>query len=836
MNDSKPYWMLFQISIVVAMCLAGTISGLSTANAAEETTAEQAPRFVSLSVYPEQIALNHADDYQRVIAIATRSDGVTRDVTGEVAWSIDCSAADEGAITIDDATVRASRNGLSHVKAQFSTADGELHAQADAHAMAADQHRAVSYRHDVIPIFLRAGCNSGGCHGSSRGKDGFSLSLFGFDPASDYQRLTRELVGRRINFALPEESLLLTKSTAGAPHTGGKRFEPDSVYYEKLLAWIEKGAPNDLVGAPTVAAVRLYPPAAALESGGGKQQFVAVAEYSNGATRDVTNLAVFLSSNDASAAIDADGMVTTDSRGEAFVMARFDTHTVGSQVLSLPPGAGFVPSDEAPANYIDELVTKKLNTVRITPAPRCTDEAFLRRVTIDIAGQLPTVAERDAFLADTSPDKRGRKIDELLERPEFAAIWANKWADLLLVRTEINRVDYKPMFLYSQWLRDEVAAGTPLDEMIHHLVSATGSTFETPATNFYQIEPDSKKIAENVAQSLLGLRIQCAQCHNHPFDRWTMDDYYAFTAFFSQIGRKRGEDYREYYIYNRGGGEARRPVDNQVMPPKFLGGDQPDVKGKDRREVVADWITSPDNPYFATSIANRVWAHFFGVGVVEPVDDIRVSNPPTNPVLFETLGEKLVEYDYDLRRLIRDIANSNTYQRSSAANESNAEDTRNFARAVPRRMPAEALLDCLSQVTDSAEKLPGLPLGSKATEIADGRGGTYFLKTFGRAARESVCACEANAEPTLSQALHLINGSVTNDKITRGKLITKWLEAGKSPAEVIDAIYLRSLTRLPTSEERDQHLKLVGDADKPAQELEDIFWAVLNSREFVFNH
>jgi hypothetical protein len=334
----------------------------------------------------------------------------------------------------------------------------------------------------------------------------------------------------------------------------------------------------------------------------------------------------------------------------------------------------------------------------------------------------------------------------------------------------------------------------------------------------------------------MGLRIQCTQCHNHPFDRWTMNDYYGFAAFFSQIGRKEGEDYRETVVFNQGGGDVRHPVDNRVMAPKFLGGDVADLAGKDRRAALAEWLTSPENPFFSTSVANRVWAHFFGQGIVDPVDDIRVTNPPVNPALFDTLGKKLVEYKYDFKQLVRDICNSRTYQRSCLPNPSNEHDSRNFARSNVRRVPAEMLLDCISQVTETKEKFRGLPLGARAVQIADGQTSTYFLTTFGRAPRETVCACEANTDPTLSQALHLLNGTTVHGKVGQGGLVKRLLDEGKTTDQVIDSLYVRSLTRKPTDEERKQLLGLVAQAESPQAGLEDVFWAVLNSREFAFNH
>jgi len=500
----------------------------------------------------------------------------------------------------------------------------------------------------------------------------------------------------------------------------------------------------------------------------------------------------------------------------------------------LPKDLEYTPP-KITGNYIDELVGAKLLKLRILPSDICTDEEFLRRVTIDIAGVLPTEEEYTSFTADTDPQKRAKLIDRLLERKEFSEIWAMKWSELLMVKSS-NQVSYKSMFLYSNWLTDKIANNVPLDEMVREVLGATGGTFSSPATNFYQIERDTLKTAENVAQVFMGFRTQCAQCHNHPFDRWTMDDYYSFAAFFSQIGRKTGEDYRETIVFNRGSGDVRHPVGNRVMAPKFLGGDTPDVAGKDRRVLLAEWLTSPENPYFGTNVANRVWAHFFGLGIVEPVDDVRVSNPPSNPELFEELGRKLVEYKYDFKQLVRDICNSQAYQRSFVRNESNETDELNFAHANVRRIPAEQLLDCIGQVTETQEKFRGLPLGSRAVQIADGNTSTYFLTTFGRAKRETVCACEATTDPSLSQALHMLNGDAVQGKISRGGIVKKLIDQGLTPEKVIEALYVRCLSRKPTVQEMERLTATAAEAENPQAGLEDVCWAVLNSREFLFNH
>ena len=440
-------------------------------------------------------------------------------------------------------------------------------------------------------------------------------------------------------------------------------------------------------------------------------------------------------------------------------------------------------------------------------------------------------------MASTDPTKRSKWIDELLERKEFSEIWVSKWAELLQIRTDPTRnVSQKAMFLYYNWLVDKLSKNMPMDEMVQELLGASGGTFKNAATNFYQITNETLPLTENVAQVFMGIRVQCAQCHNHPFDRWTQNDYYSFAAFFAQIGRKQGEDYRETIVFNSGGGEVNHPVGGRVMPPKFLGGEIPDVAGKDRRVVLAKWLASPQNPWFATSFANRVWAHFMGVGIVEQVDDFRVSNPASNPELLEALGKHFTETKYNLKALVRDICNSRTYQRSTQRNESNASDERNFAHALVRRIKAENLLDTISAVTDTKDKFDGLPLGARAVQIADGTRSTYFLKTFGRATRETPCSCEVKMEPTLSQALHLLNGDTVNAKIQQGGLIPKLMATKKTPEERITELYIRCLSRKPTKEELAKLVPMLSQGQGPSQALEDIFWALLNSREFLFNH
>ncbi|RUL86086.1 DUF1549 domain-containing protein [Tautonia sociabilis] len=806
---------------VLAAALAATALG-GSARADE-------PALADLLAFPPQINLSTDRDRQSIVVQAIFADDTTRDVTAEATFTL----ADPSLVRVEGATYFPAADGTTELTISF----GGRSVTVPVTVSRAQEHPALSYRLDVMPVFMKAGCNTGSCHGAARGKDGFRLSLFGFDPEGDYHRLLRELPGRRINLAVPDASTVLEKGAGLVPHSGGQRFSTDGELYATVREWIAAGAPNDDVSTlPTITAVELYPRSAVLDGKGSTQQLTVRAVYSDGTDRDVTSLAVFLTNNETSAAVDEAGLVTAGERGEAFVMARFETFTVGSQFLVLPKGLEFSYPEEPEANYIDTLVANKLRKIRIAPSGLCSDEVFLRRASIDLVGLLPTPEQYHAFLADTDPNKRAKLIDELLSRKEFSEIWVQKWAELLQVRTVPNRIEYKGMYLYYNWLVDQLANDVPMDEMTRRLLSASGGTFQNPATNFYQGTDDKLLLAENVAQVFMGMRIQCAQCHNHPFDRWTQDDYYGFVAFFAQIGKKQGDDYRETIIFNSGGGETKHPVGGRVMPPKFLGGEVPDVSGKDRRQVLAEWLASPRNPYFATSFVNRVWAHFFGIGIVEPVDDFRVSNPASNPELLDELARRFTESGYDLKALVRDICNSRTYQRDTVANESNAHDSVNFARANLRRIKAENLLDIISQVTDTKDKFQGLPLGARAVQIADGRSSNYFLTTFGRATRETVCSCEVKMEPTLSQSLHLLNGSTTNAKIRQSPVLKALSESESPPEELIADLYIRCLTRPPTEEETAQLLPLFGEGSNRQHALEDVAWALLNSREFIFNH
>jgi len=784
---------------------------------------------VDVQVYPKDANIFTQRGKQSLVVQAKYSDSTTRDVTAEAKYTF----ADTKFAKLDKGTLLPLADGETTLKIEF----GGRTLSVPVKVKDAAKERPVTFSMDVMPIFTKGGCNAGSCHGSTRGKDKFRLSLFGFDPQRDYFCLTREEFGRRINTARPDDALIIEKAVGRVTHTGGKLFEEKSWMYDTLVEWLAAGAPNDPANTPKVVDLEIYPKQAVLEGPDTLQQLTVRAKYSDGTDRDVTRETVFISNNGIAAKADPNGLITSGKPGEVFIMARFDQITTGTQILSIPKLPDFKFPDEPAANYIDTLVYNKHKKVRITPSDLCDDNTFIRRVYLDVIGQLPEAAAVEKFVTDKSSDKRAKLVEELLGRPEFVKMWVMKWAELLQIRTNNNQFQYKNAILYFEWLRSQFEKNRPMNEIVQELLGARGGTFSNPAGNYYQIQRDALKLMENTAQIFMGMRIQCAQCHNHPFDRWTMDDYYSFGNFFSQIGRKGSEDNREQIIYNRGSGGVRHPVGNRDMPPKFLGGEAPDTAGKDRREVLAKWLASDENPFFAKNMANIVWGHFMGVGIVEPVDDVRISNPPSNPELLDELGQRFAKSGYDFKQLVRDICNSRTYQRTVQSNDSNKEDTRNFAKASIRRVRAEVLLDIISQVTDTQNKFRGLPNGASAVEIVDGRTSTFFLTTFGRATRDTVCSCEVALEPNLSQALHLLNGSTVNAKCTQGGVVTKALAAKKTPSQVIDDLYMRCLARKPSVTEKAKLMAFVGEEGRSdADVLNDLFWAILNSKEFIFNH
>lgn len=782
----------------------------------------------ALECFPPEIQLNSAKARQQIVVQAIYADGVTRDVTARAKFSI----ANPQRAGVANASVAPISDGQTELRVQFAGRSLTVPVSIS-HAKVSPP---VSFRRDVMPVFTKAGCNAGACHGTSRGKDGFHLSLFGFDADGDYFRLTREQIGRRINLAIPNESLIVQKGLGQVQHTGGVRFTTNSALYKTLVTWLDAGAPQDSTNVSKLDGLAMLPKSAVMEGSNATQRFIVRAHYSDGAERDVTPLAVFISNNDASAKVAEDGTVSAGQRGEAFIQARFGEFNVGAQVIVIPKNLPYQWPEVPARNYIDEAVYAKLKKLRLTPSAVCDDATFLRRTCLDITGELPGPDEVEKFLADKSADKRDQLVDGLLRRKEFIELWVMKWAELLEIRSHDNLVYPKAALVYFEWFRNRMLAGVPLDQIVRSLLTASGSTLRDPAANYFAMEPNTQKLAENTAQVFLGMRIQCAQCHNHPFDRWTLNDYYGFNAFFAQVGRKPGDDPRETVIFDRTSGEQKQPVTGAVMRPKFLGGEAPEINNETRREVLARWLTSPQNPYFARNLANLVWAHFLGRGIIEPGDDARISNPPSNPELLDALAAKLVEYHYDFKKLVRDICTSRTYQLDTRPNETNATDERNFARASIRRLRAEVLRDCISEVTETQDKFPGLPRGAKAVEIPDGNSSDYFLTTFGRASRTTVCSCEVKVDPNLSQALHLLNGATIQDKIEQGGVVKSLLKRGETPERIIANLYLRCLSRAPTAEESAKLKGFFKNGAAPDRVLNDVFWSLLNAKEFVFNH
>jgi len=792
------------------------------------------PNLEAIAVYPTTVTLETKRDFHRLIILATDKNAVTRDITASAKLTV----ADPAITRLDGTTLFPQVDGQTQIKITFRGKELTVPVT----VKGAQEDRRISFQQDIVPVFTASGCNTGSCHGSARGQDGFMISLFGYDPKGDYHRLTREFAGRRLNLAIPEDSLLLTKAIGSVPHTGGKLFDKQHPFYNTLLEWVQDGATYDPDDLALPVKIEIEPKQFLLEGSGKMIPLTVKATYSDGTDRDVTTLTHFTSSNDNSVGIDeATGKTTSKSRGEAFLMGRFHTFTEGSQAIVIPDHLNYTRPQLPENNYIDKYVHEKLHKLRIIPSEICSDEVFARRVYLDIIGLLPSEQELSAFLADPNPKKREALVDQLLEKKDFTELWVMKWAELLQIRTtgnNSNDVTYKSALLWYEWLRGQIAANRPLNQIVYDLLSATGGSYDSPATNFFKGETDIKKLTENVAQVFMGTRIQCAQCHNHPFDRWTMDDYYGFASFFTQVKRKPGEDPTEQIIFD-GGGDIKNPVTNENAKPTYLGDGAADTEGQTRREAVAEWLTKPGNPWFARNAANIMWSHFFGIGIVDPVDDVRISNPATNPELLEALGTKFTEYNFDMKKLVRDICTSRTYQLSTQTNATNEADLTNFSHGQIRRMRAEVLLDTLAQVTETPNKFRGLPIGSRAVNIADGNTSTYFLTTFGRATRKTVCSCEVKMEPNLSQALHLLNGDAVSNRITQGRVVQNMLKEKKTPEEIVKTLYLRTLAREPnTAEVSKLNATIAGakDANETRLILEDIFWALLNSKEYLFNH
>lgn len=700
---------------------------------------------------------------------------------------------------------------------------------------------AVSFLHDVIPALTRAGCNGGGCHGSPSGKNGFRLSLRGYEPEADYVRLTRGAQGRRLNRVNPDASLFLLKATGQIPHEGGRRFGRDDRLYRILRDWVAQGARDDTRRAPRVEHLQIVPASSLLEGPAAEQPLRVVAHYADGSARDVSGLTRWSVNDESVARVDTDGRVHRLRKGEVVAAAEYLGVMAAATIAFLDAGRPASRPMPQPANYIDQHVFAKLRRLRIEPSPGAGDAEFLRRAFLDVTGQLPTPDEVRQFLADRTPDKRARLIDDLLERPEFADWWAMKWADRLgCNRRFVGRVG---AFKYHEWIRQAMEDNVPEDEFVRAVLTGRGGNYEHPPASFYRRVRDPGTTAEEVAELFLGVRLQCARCHNHPGERWTQDDYYGLAAFFARVRYKDGPSFEGIYdkeetVYIDRKGEVANPRTGRRAQPRYLGGPTAEIApGEDRREVLARWLTQEDNPFFARASANRIWYHLTGRGIVEPVDDVRSTNPASNEPLLAALADDLVKHHFDRKHLIRTIMRSRTYQLSSRPTPTNADDEKNFSHARVRLLPAEALLNAVCAATGQPEKFPGLPVGITAICLPDGEYRHPFLEIFGRPARASACECERSTDTTLNQALELVGGRLVQQKLhAPGGRVSRLLSAGQSDAALLEELFLATLSRYPTSAERRLLLERLHRAPDRRRAAEDILWALINHAEFLFQH
>ena len=749
-----------------------------------------------------------------------------------------------------------------------------------------------SFRNHVQSVLTKTGCNSGACHGAAAGKNGFKLSLRGYDPLADWKAITRHAGGRRIVTGDPGRSLLLTKPTGAVPHKGGTRFTIDSPEYRVLSEWIAAGAPAPASNDPRIERIEILPKHQQLAPGDDSRFYRVLAHFSDGQVEDVTRWARYTATNSSVATVDQQGRLTVTGSGEGAVVAWYLAQNVVATISV--PYPNDIPAEvyrKAPrANLIDGHVLAKLESLRLPFSPPCDDATFIRRAFLDTIGLLPTADEVRGFLKDDKPDKRARLIDSLLERPEFVDYWTYRWSDLLLVTGA--RLRPKAVDAYYTWIRKQVEQNTPWDEFARGIVTARGNTVEHGAANFFSLHQDPLDMAETTSMAFLGMSINCARCHDHPLEKWTNDQYYGFASLFARVrGKGWGGDFRsgdgERTVFVANAGEVMQPRTGRPQPPTPLDAEPLAFESdRDRRDYLATWLTSPDNPYFTRAIVNRVWAAYLGRGIVESVDDLRLTNPESNPPLMAALGEYLVQQKYDLKQLMRLIMNSATYQRSSEPLPGNKTDRRFYSRYMPRRMSAEVLLDAMSRVTGvptefthtrqdggSMQKVE-IAKGTRAVQLRDTSVVSKFLETFGRPERLITCECERSDEPSMTQVLHLVNGGTLNEKLSAaGSRIDDWLDAGTTNAALVEELYLAALARMPADDERAQLLAVLNETDARIAKLapgveqafreafgraptaaelkrtlaaagrsekrlaiEDLCWSVLTSREFLFQH
>lgn len=781
-----------------------------------------------LEVQPASFQLASPQRRMHLIVSGFYADGATQDLSRVAEFK----SSNEQVVRIENGIAVPTGDGTAEITV---TAGGQTAKTAVTVSNQA-QPEAVSFEYGTLVALSKQGCNSGACHGSPSGKGGFRLSLRAYDPAVDTETLVREAFGRRTNVYEPEESLLLRKPLMEIAHGGGRRLKKSDPSFALLRDWIAQGCQADPADAPQCVKVDVYPRQRVLRRPAHTQQMLVLAHFSDGSIRDVTNLACFSSSDESVATVDNDGFVVGVDRGESAILVRYLEKMETASLVFLKDIEGFKWNEPAENNFVDHDLFEKLKQLQILPSDLCSDEEFVRRVYLDVIGELPTILEAQTFLADASPNKRAKLIDSLLERPEYADFWAMKWADLLRLRG--NKVTPSGVYKFHHWLVAALRDNMPADQFARTLLTADGSTYANPAANFYRTAADTNDCTETTSQLFLGIRIQCAKCHNHPFERWTQDNYYGIGAFFNRIQKKPGMTPEEQVVWIARSGEVTQPRTGKQMKPWLpLKGDAEVAADEDRRESFARWLTAPDNPFFAKVEVNRMWGHLMGRGIVEPVDDFRDSNPPASAALLDHLAKDFVEHKFDRKHTLRTILNSRIYQLSSRKNDFNRTDTKYFSHATTRLLSAEQLLDAICRVTGVEEKFPGLPTGTRATQLPSPDTDNYFLKVFGQPARETACQCERSSDSNLSQALQMINGPLVHSKVRDEKnRLRTMVAAGMADSDLVGQLYYAALSRPPSEAEIGAATKHITASGDRMRGLEDVCWALLNANEFLFQH
>jgi len=805
-----------------------TLSGARPA-ASPAADVPQRPAVAALELFPPALMLEGPRDARRVLVTGVVADGTRVDLSAEATYGVEGDG-----VAFDPAGfARGRKDGgfTVHISAAGKAIDLPVTVKG------ATAAQPISYIRDVMPVLAKVGCNAGTCHGSAKGKRGFKLSLRGYDPEFDYAQLVDDLAGRRFNRSAPDQSLMLLKPTTGVPHEGGHVLDVDSPNYKILRDWIAEGVKSDFGRTTRVASLEVSPKVIDLALPGDHQQVLVMARYPDGATRDVTGEANFSSSVPDVATVTPAGQVAAAMRGEAALLVRYEGAFGVGNISVMGDRGGFAWKPMAENNYVDTLVNQKLRKVKILPSEACTDAEFLRRASFDLTGLPPTPERVRAFLADPaeSTAKRDRAIDALIAGPEFVAHWAHKFADLF----QVNRkyLGDKGTWAFLRWIEKAVESNTPYDRIVRELLTARGSSYDNPAVNYMRANKEPSVALENATQLFLGIRFSCNKCHDHPFERWTQGQYYGMAAYWGRIGVKSGPQPGEQVVFDKVDGEVTHPKDGRVMTPTFPYDHPGTVKPVSvRREQLADWLTAPENPYFARSTVNRVWSYFLGRGIIDPVDDIRSGNPPSNPELLDALEKDFIAHGFDLRHLARTIARSRTYQLSIATNDFNRDDKVNFSHATPRRLTAEELLDAIDLAAGRRPGFPGVPAGFRAEQLPDSQAGEAFLDLFGRPVRETPCECERSSEVSLSQALNLVNGPTIADALINGNgRIATLLKSNPDDTNLAEEMYLAALSRLPSKGELAKAMDYLAKGESKAEGAQDLLWALINSPAFLFN-